>query len=48
VKIGTKVRVLPPFNHTFSGEYVIEAVVDGQYKLTGIEGLFVAVYLEEV
>jgi len=48
VTVGTTVRVLAPFNHTFSGEYVIEGVIDGQYKLSGIEGLFAAIYLEAV
>lgn len=48
LSVGDQVEVKPPFNHTFPEVYEVEAIVDGQFKLAGIEGLFDERYLEKV
>jgi hypothetical protein len=44
--VGSAVRVLAPFSESYSATYVIESIQDGQYKLSGIDGLFDIRYLE--
>lgn len=53
IKVGSAVRVKPPFHTGFPNEYVVVEVVkadDGTdiFFLEGIEGGFSIVYIEEV
>lgn len=47
IEIGDSVKVLAPFD-SFKDIYVVEQIIEGQYKVSGIEGLFDIRYLEKV
>lgn len=48
MQVGDLVRVLPPFESTYDGEYTIVSFDGDTYFLDGVEGGFCADYLEEV
>lgn len=48
MQVGSKVRVLTPFDETFNQEYVVIDIVDNTYFLEGLKGGFDIKYLEEV
>ena len=48
MQVGDLVRVLPPFQATYDGEYTIASIEDDTYFLDGVDGGFCADYLEAV
>lgn len=48
ISVGSKVRVKYPFNQTFTEEYIVESTIGNTYYLSGIDGAFDIIYLEEI
>jgi len=48
MNIGDKVKVLPPFDISYSDIYIITTIENETYFLEGIEGGFCSIYLEVI